>query len=176
MRILNAIVCFLVLSAYAVGDEPKTAGRNGGEKHAGLNRFKQLAGEWEGKEVAGHEAGADVRASYKVTSAGSAVAETLFPGTPHEMITMIHEDGDALVLTHYCALGNQPHLKASDKAEGDQIVFKFAGGTNMKSDKDPHMHEVTYTFIDNNTFKSEWTHYNDGAAAGKAVFEFKRKK
>jgi hypothetical protein len=169
MRILSSVVCFLVLAAWALGDEPTSAA----EKHAGLNRFKQLAGEWEGKEVG---SGAAARASYKVTSAGSAVAETLFPGTPEEMITMIHEDGAALAMTHYCALGNQPHLKSSGKAQGNQVAFKFASGSNMKSDKDPHMHEVTYTFIDNDTFKSEWTHYNNGSADGTAVFEFKRKK
>jgi hypothetical protein len=31
----------------------------------------------------------------------------LDPGGEHEMITMIHADGDALVLTHYCMLSNQ---------------------------------------------------------------------
>ena len=38
------------------------------------------------------------------------------------------------------------------------------------------MHEVTYTFVDKDTLKAEWTHYNDGKAAGTVVFELKRTK
>jgi hypothetical protein len=46
----------------------------------------------------------------------------------------------------------------------------------MKSDKDMHMHDVTFTFVDKDTLKTEWTHYMDGKPAGNVVFEFKRKK
>ena len=67
-------------------------------RNAGLEQFKQLAGQWAGTEVKGPNEGKEVRASYKVTAAGSAVVETLFPGEDHEMITVIHPDGDDLVL------------------------------------------------------------------------------
>ena len=50
----------------------------------------------EGKDA--HEA----TVTYKVTSGGSAVVETIGPGTEHEMVTVIHPDGDDLMLTHYC--------------------------------------------------------------------------
>ena len=46
----------------------------------------------------------------------------------------------------------------------------------MKSDKDMHMHNVTFTFVDKDTLKTEWTHYMDGKATGTMVFELKRKK
>jgi len=45
--------------------------------------------------------------TYRVASAGSVVQETLFPGTPHEMISMYHLVDGELVLTHYCAMANQ---------------------------------------------------------------------
>src|SRR5271163_364530 len=100
-----------------------------------LEKFKQLAGEWVGKGL--HEGKEmDVHASYKVTAGGSAVVETIFPGTPHEMITVIHADGDALALTHYCMLGNQPHMKATPKAGDKTVAFEFVNATNLKSDKD----------------------------------------
>ena len=38
------------------------------------------------------------------------------------------------------------------------------------------MHNVTYTFVDKDTLKSVWTHYQDGKAAGDVVIELKRKK
>ena len=92
------------------------------------------------------------------------------------MVTVIHQDGDDLALTHYCALGNQPHMKTKRKTDGDKIAFKFASASNLKSEKEMHMHDVTYTFVDKDTLKAEWTHYDDGKPAGSAVFELKRKK
>jgi hypothetical protein len=165
------LVSASALAAYA---DDKKEPRKDAAKHAGLEQFKQLAGEWVGKEVGGE--GHEVHVKYKVTANGSAVVETLFPDTEHEMVSIIHRDGDDLLLTHYCALGNQPRMKAEGKGDGSKIVFKFAGATNLKSDKEMHMHDVTFSFIDKDTFRSEWTHYNDGKPGGKAVFELKRKK
>ena len=54
----------------------------------------------------------DLVARYAVTAAGSAVVETVFPGTEHEMVTVYHADGSDLVLTHYCMEGNQPRMRA----------------------------------------------------------------
>jgi hypothetical protein len=172
------LASFVLLSAVALGyaTDEKKADRQAAAKSPGLEKFKQLAGEWVGKEVSGKESAQEVRVIYKVTSAGSAVVETLLPGGEHEMVTVIHADGDDLALTHYCALGNQPHMKTKGKTDGDKIAFKFASASNLKSDKDMHMHDVTYTFVDANTLKAEWTHYDDGKPAGTAVFELKRKK
>ncbi len=173
--LLALAVCVSTFTLVVLAADEKKAAT---KKYAGLEPFAQLAGDWVGKEVSGKgtEAGQEVNVNYKVTSAGSAVVETLLPGTPHEMVTVIHPDGDHLVLTHYCALGNQPRMKADGKTEGNKVAFKFDSASNLKSDQDMHMHEVTYTFVDKDTIKAEWTHYNEGKAAGTVVFELKRKK
>src|SRR5581483_8190768 len=82
------------------------------------------------------------------TAGGSAVHETLFPGQPHEIISIYTADGPDLVMTHYCVLGNQPRLKADPKSPANQIHFQFAGGTNLDPKKDKHMHAATLTFVD----------------------------
>jgi hypothetical protein len=169
MKAAVPVLILLVLATGAVVGQDKKA-------PAGLEQFKQLAGEWAGKEVKGLNEGKEVRASYKVTAAGSAVVETLFPGSPHEMVTVIHPDGNDLILTHYCALGNQPQMKAPGGPEGNKVAFKFVRATNLKSEKDMHMHDVTFTFVDKDTLRSEWTHYKDGKAAGQVIFEMKRQK
>jgi hypothetical protein len=143
-------------------------------KHAGLDKFKQLAGDWVGKMTDGKDSH-EVTVSYRVTSNGSAVVETMGAGTPHEMVTVIHPDGEALVLTHYCAVGNQPKMKADGKGDGNKFDFQFVSATNMKSDKDMHMHSVTYTLTDKDTLKADWTMYMDGKKGGTASFELKRK-
>jgi hypothetical protein len=162
----------LLTGALAVQAQPE---KKGPPPNPTLERFAKLAGEWVGKGVHGgkeHE----MHVTYKVTAGGSAVVETIAPGTAHEMVTVIHPDGDALLLTHYCMLGNQPHMKAMPKAGDSKVAFEFVKVTNVKSDKDGHMHSVTFTFVDNDTLRSEWTHFKDGKEAGKAVFEMKRKK
>ena len=140
-----------------------------------LEQFAQLAGEWTGKGMHG-DASHDVKIVYKVTSGGSAVVETIDPGGDHEMVTVIHPDGDSLLLTHYCMLGNQPQMRAKPKAGENKVAFEFVKATNLKSDKDMYMHDVTFTFIDKDTLRTEWTNYDGGKPAGKANFELKRKK
>ena len=157
------------MAAQARDDKQATA------SGAALEPFKRLAGEWVGKGT--HDGQQlDARVVYKVTSAGSAVVETIDPGGPHEMITVIHQDGDALALTHYCAIGNQPHMKAKPKAGDRSVAFEFVGASNLQSPKDMHMHSVTFTFVDRDTLKTEWINFHEGREAGKAVFELKRKK
>jgi len=168
------VLTALCLAVHA-GQEAKQAPKKEGGPDTGFDRFKQLAGEWVGKFGAPGGKEIDAIVNYKLTSGGSAVVETLAPGKEMEMVTVIHKDGKDLVLTHYCAVGNQPHMKA-EKSDGNTIAFKFTGASNMKSDKDMHMHGVTYTFVDRDTLKAEWTHYMDGKEAGTVVFELKRKK
>jgi hypothetical protein len=57
------------------------------EARAAFERMKSLAGEWSDPALGEGAAGKVV---YKVTANGSAVMETLFPGTGHEMVTMNH--------------------------------------------------------------------------------------
>ncbi len=163
----------LAIVALAADDKDKKDAPKAAAKNAGFERIKQLAGEWAGRDVDGLFK-EEIRVHYKVTAAGSAVVETLFPGSTHEMVTVYHQDGDDLLLTHYCAAGNQPRMRAERGGDANKIAFKFAGATNMKSENDMHMHEATITFPDNDTIKSEWTHYKDNKATGTVKFELKR--
>ncbi len=164
----------LTLAAFALvaraQDDKKAPAKN-----PALDRFAKLAGEWVGKGMHGDMAH-DIRVVYKVTAGGSAVVETIDPGSAHEMISVIHPDGDSLLLTHYCMLGNQPHMKATPKAGDTKVAFDFVKVTNLKTDKDMYMRSATFTFIDADTLKTEWTHFQNGKDSGKAVFELKRKK
>jgi hypothetical protein len=174
MPILFAALA-LVLTVPAAG-EPKQ-GAQPAVKDSALERFKQLTGEWVGKKLDEEgKAVGDVSVKYHTTSGGSAVVETIMPGSEHEMVTVIHPDGKDLVLTHYCMLGNQPHMKAASTAAGNRVAFQFTGASNMKTEKDMHMHAVTYTFVDANTLRAAWNLYVDGRSKGTVVFEVKRQK
>ncbi len=146
------------------------------KKEMPLELMKKLAGTWTGTASHGNEKGEETTVTYKVTAAGSAVMETLFGGTPHEMITMYHQDGEDLILTHYCAAQNQPRMKASVKDGGKKLEFKFLDGTNLDPAKDLHMHEGTMHFVDADHIRSEWVGYVEGKPAHVAKFDLKRKK
>jgi hypothetical protein len=91
------------------------------------------------------------------------------------MITMYHLDGTDLVMTHYCTLGNQPHMKAEPNADAKHMVFKFVGGTNLASENAIHMRQVMITVLGPDHFKSEWTACKDGEDCHKANFDLVRK-
>ncbi len=111
---------------------------------------------------------------YRVTSNGNAVQETLAPSSESEMVTMFHIDGDSLLLTHYCTLGNQPHMRATKLDDPNRLDFVFDGGTNLDPAKDPHMHNLTITFIDADHVKADWTFYRDGKSSHIKTFNWRR--
>jgi hypothetical protein len=126
--------------------------------------LKSLTGEWV-------ELGPDgkptdrVVSVFKPTAAGSAVHETIFPGTDHEMVTVYHLDGKDLVLTHYCALGNQPRMRLDPASTAKELKFTFAGGSNIDPRKDMHMHEGSLKVLEGGVFEWRWVGYQDGKAA-----------
>ncbi len=115
--------------------------------HPGLEKLTKLVGTWVAADK-DNQPTDQVVSVIKLTAGGSAVHETLFPGQPHEMVSIYTVDGDDLVMTHYCMLGNQPRMKADPKSPDNQIRFVFAGGSNLNPQKDKHMHGATLTIVD----------------------------
>jgi hypothetical protein len=103
----------------------------------------------------------DLVARYAVTAAGSAVVETVFPGTPHEMVTVYHADGPDIVLTHYCMEGNQPRMRARSP-RGSRFEFEYDGGTNIDPGRDRHMHTALLELLGVDEITSEWTELDSG--------------
>jgi len=87
-----------------------------------------------------------------------------------------HQDGKDLVLTHYCMLHNQPRMRAKLNGESNKLEFKFEGCTNLKSEKAPHMHDLTIEFVDKDHIKATWSLYKDGKLDMKTMLDLKRLK
>lgn len=137
-----------------------------------FEKLKSLAGEWEGTLPDG----ATGRTTYRLTSGGSVLVETMMPGEPMEMITVYHPDGDSVVATHYCEAKNQPRMRAgATSGEVREIAFKFLDITNLESPTAPHMRELLLTFQDNDHFEARWTYRENGKDAP-MVINYTRKK
>ena len=160
------LVCGLLVAGLAfsaIGDD-KHDHEATAHKNAGLEKMKTLVGTWVNADKDGKPTD-EVVSVIKLTSGGSAVHETLFPGQPHEMISIYTADGADLVMTHYCMLGNQPRMKASTKSLGNKINFEFAGGTNLDPKKDKHMHAATLTIVDADHIQVDGIGWENGAPA-----------
>jgi hypothetical protein len=129
---------------------------------AAFERFKGLVGEWVAAEDGEMSRKGDLVARYALTAGGTALVETVFPGSAHEMVTVYHADGDDLVLTHYCVEGNQPRMRARN-ATGPRFDFRFDGGTNIDPRRDRHMHQASLELVGDDEIRSEWTELADAS-------------
>ncbi len=150
MKIGKLILMGVVIAAVATtATALKVMNGDGDNARAKFEKFKSLAGEWTTMSSHGEGEKQESTARYHVTAGGTAVVETIFMGSPHEMVTVYHMDGDQLVLTHYCVLGNQPKMIAQPGGDASKVAFKFAGGSNITSKDAQHMHDASSDFVDN---------------------------
>lgn len=135
-----------------------------------FSQLKSLTGSWEGKSSQGEP----VQVSYRMTAGGSALMSEI-NGHGENMISMIHLDGaNRLLLTHYCAAGNQPRMQASAASpDGKTITFHFVDATDLDSPQAGHMDHVAISMLDANHHTEEWT-FNDHGKEMKEVFDLKR--
>ena len=157
-RLLTGLVLLLAVTALADGPvTPKDA----------FAQLKKLVGTWEEDSKDGGN-----KVIYKLTGAGTTLIETQMPGTPMEMVSVYHMDGPNLIMTHYCAAGNQPTMKYKP-GNGKSIDFDFVKGSNMKP-TDMHIHAARIRILGPDTLESDWIAYANGKAAGTQTFKLKR--
>jgi hypothetical protein len=168
-----------VVAAIAA-DQPHCSGPNSSVEpkpvDVAFERFKRLVGDW---EIAGPKDEAQkrkIQARYRLTAGGSALVETVFPGQEMEMVTVYHRDGDQLMLTHYCHLGNQPRMRTREIDSVSDLVFELVGGGNLDPAKDTHMHSARFHFVDSDHLHTEWQLYQQGKAADVHQLDLVRKK
>jgi len=125
-----------------------------------FERLKSLVGHWETDKTSMNKASLDL----ELTSGGTAILEKIRmveDGKPVEMITLYYLDGGDVKLTHYCTEGNQPTMRGTYSPETKTLTFEFVSISNLRSANDGHMHHATYTFLDNDHFKTTWTFRKD---------------
>jgi hypothetical protein len=132
-------------------------------------RLTSLVGEWEGRMGDG-----TVRLNYRMVSSGTALLETMNAPDSSEMVTVYHPDGDTLLMTHYCSLGNQSRMRATGLQEG-KLDFAYLDGTNQKSPAQHRMSRLVLTFAAPDRIVQEWTSV-EGGQSQTGRYEFTRKR
>jgi hypothetical protein len=142
-----------------------------GKSQAAFKQLTSVVGDWEGVDE-----GVPFRVSYTLSGNATALMETVKPGDPTAMITMFTVDGDHLVATHYCVVGNQPQMVSGvpgDLHEG--VKFSLARITGMKTPDAWHNTGLTLVVDDNDHMTQRWTYLYKGKP-GSTVFHYTRKK
>lgn len=175
MRRLSSLLC-TVMGIFLAGLFVAHAGEHQSAPYIGSPEFvrmKQLVGAWEGTGNMG-KAGEKVRVEYRLTAGGSALVETLFPGSSEEMVSVYTDRNGKLAMTHYCMLRNQPRMTLA-KADAQTIELVFAKkGNDINPMKEKHMHGVRITFTDNDHIVQTWTLYDKGKDAGGVTLQLTR--
>jgi hypothetical protein len=166
MRLALICVALATASCASAGSAPAR------DDAALFQRMKSLAGTWTSTGQGDAPDGAQV--TYRVTAAGSAVEETIFRGSPHEMVTLYTLDRGLLVLTHYCALGNQPRMEVQPGGSDAGFAFECVSLGNGDVAKDMHMHSAKFSFPDADHVESAWTMWKEGAAGDTVHISLKR--
>ncbi len=174
MKKLATLIVAAIFSAFA-GNFVADAGEYQSAPYKGskeFERMKQLVGAWEGTSNMEKE-GKKVRVEYRLTAGGSALVETLFPGTDEEMISVYHDRKGKLAMTHYCMFHNQPRMSLR-KTDAKTIQLGFAKLNDIDPLKETHMHALSITFTDHDHIIQKWTMYEKGQAKEVVTFNLTR--
>ena len=132
-----------------------------------LESVKGLEGAWESPGPDGKP----MRIEFHTSSNGSIVRELMFPGTPHEMTNVYHLDGDGLVVTHYCAMGNQPRMRAT-RRDGKELAFHCESVSDLDQPDEMYMGELTLELTDADHLTEHWRTFSQGKQLKEHAVDF----
>lgn len=136
-----------------------------------FRQLGSLVGDWQGIQD-----GVPIKVTYTLTANGTALMEQMQPGNESPMITMFTIDGDHLIATHYCSLGNQPNMVSGIPGNLETgLTFALARITGMKTPDDWHNTGLTVTLADSDHMTQRWTYQYKGQN-GTNLFHYVRKK
>ncbi len=170
LPVFFAIFAFSVFAgedgANPEGKAEKLAGKQAGS--AEFERMKSLVGRWESEmpmaggkgSEGGKGATITVATEYRMAANGSVIVERNFADTPSEMISVYHDRGGKLWMTHYCAKGNQPQMSLTESTDGVVSLALVEG--SLDSPDEAHMHSVSIAFDGEDVMSQTWTMYEGG--------------
>jgi hypothetical protein len=154
-RVLFALVLCAFVPTFAASQEMHMAART----TPAFDQLKALVGHWEGTTPDGKK----VQVAYELISNGSVLMERAHPGDEPDMITMYSLDGDRILVTHYCSMGNQPTMQTSaSPAANGKLDFTFLRLAGAKSPDEGHMAALTVSMPDKTHLVQTWTFMDKG--------------
>jgi hypothetical protein len=151
MKLSLPIAFLLLAAACQTYGRPKVATGDEAVRNELFNTVSALEGTWQRTDPSG----AISLTEFAVSSGGTVVQETMFPGTEHEMRNMYSLDGNALVMTHYCAGGNQPTMRA-ERMVANTLPFRLESVRDLNAADESYMGEMTLVFQADGSVEQRW--------------------
>jgi hypothetical protein len=178
---MKKIISFTIIILLALALAPLAS--SSGEPQMGapvthskdFEKMKGLVGVWEGKADMG-KGPEQFKVDYELTSAGNAIVERFDAGKPHEMVTVYHDYDGKLAMTHYCSLGNQPHMELGNPGESTMTFVLSEKNPGLASLNETHMHALTIAVDGKDSITETWTLYDKGAKKSDVVVKLARTK
>ncbi len=137
-----------------------------------FTKLKKLVGTWESK----HPDGKTSETTVASVSAGSVLLMTQPDEGYGSMVTMIHPDGDRVLLTHYCSAKNQPRMVAEAMPDGKSVKFNYLDATNVLEGQPGVMRSVILSMPDDDHMSQQWTFRGADGKEMTETFHLARKK
>ncbi len=168
---LSVVGLLLLLSSNCSAD-PQHQHMSKFQGSRALELIKSLQGDWQGV-VNGPEGEEKTEVSYRITSNGSAVVETLFKGTPMEMTSVYYDKRGKLMMTHYCAIGNRPTMSLVDE-DAHSITMDYHSGEELDPEKDMHIHGLHLTLNKDGSLLQKWKGFEMGKQTHETVLKLSK--
>jgi hypothetical protein len=126
MRITRALIV-AALFVFGCGGAP--AGPRALQDEDAFARLSAIEGAWRSVGETG-----TVTADYALVSRGSALVESWVTASGNRTLTVYHPDHASVLLTHYCAQGNQARLRLTE-ASATRLRFDREDATNVLPDQ-----------------------------------------
>jgi hypothetical protein len=136
------LLLFLVLAASAALGSSETA----------FETFKGFEGKW---AIRSGQKTLPIEMTYEIGSKGSIVTERF-----GKELSVFYQDGQSLLMTHFCNAGNQPRLRLAENTRPNVFEFQMFDVTNLPSADADHVERVIYRIVDDKTIDLEivWKH------------------
>lgn len=132
------------------------------EAQKSFDKLKSLAGSWTGTYD-----GTPIYVSIRVTSTGNAIMHEMTgaekaDADENHPLSVFYLEGDRLLLTHYCDVGNRPRMVGKTSPDGKTVEFDFLDMADYSSAQGSHMDHAVFTMLDPNHHTEEWTAEREG--------------
>lgn len=119
-----------------------------------FDQIKALDGDW----VAKFPDGTTMNITYTTISGGTAVMEVLYLPNGTDMRSIYHQNGERIMMTHYCESGTQPRLQSNSSTDSNALALSFVDVTNVPvPEKSAYLYKVVFHFKDHDSFSQDVT-------------------
>lgn len=166
MRLAYAFILLALGPALARADIDTTAD----DSFPPMVQMRKLEGVWTGtvRSSATKKVLGAARIKYEVVSSGHAVAEKLLMGTNErdDMLSVYHQEGDQLMMTHFCGSNTQPRLRTKSWTKPiTELKLEFLDSTNILNATMMNITFLKLEFLPDGGLRQTWQSHDTKAPA-----------